>query len=114
MDYKEWIGKKVVIYEPYANNVHESIKEDVVTKVGSKYIFVGRYKFEMDLLTCPDMNCRLYLGDETQFRQALILKKNIRDFLTLIQKEVVLDMPVERMKTINDTLKQLINQKKNE
>ena len=104
VNYKDLVGKTVVYYEPYARDLLATAKVGSITKVGPKYITVGRYRFDKDTLGCQDMNYRLFIGTHAELSQAITSMKNISRLLDAIRQETCLDIPLEQMMQIEQDL----------
>ena len=79
--YKDWVGRSVCVYEPYANSgmVEEFVKVCTLTGVGTKYITAGGVKFDKETLCNGDIGVRkLFLGTPAELSEYLSLYKLVR------------------------------------
>lgn len=106
---KSLIGKTVVCYEPYHRNILDTAKEDTITKVGNKFIHVGKMKFDLDTMSSDLPHYRLYVGTMDEFTEAVNLQKNISSLLYDCQRRVNMDLPLPLLREVEKRFIQIKN-----
>lgn len=109
---KEMVGKTVVIYEPYSRTekMIADARQCCIEKVGNKYAVVKGMKFDRETLAEWSLNLRLFLGTVEEFKESLHMMKDIRCMMEHIQGQVALGMPLDKMKSIEYKLKQIVEE----
>lgn len=111
---KDMVGKTVVIYEPYCRTekMIADAKQGCIEKVGNKYVVVKGLKFDRETLSEWSLHLRLYLGTVEEFKESLRMMKDIRCMMEHIQGQVSLEISLDKMKSIEYKLKQIVEELK--
>ena len=108
-NYKDWVGRSVCVYEPYANSdkVEESVKVCTLTGVGTRYITAGGIRFDKDTLCNGDSGVRkLFLGTPAEFSEYLRHYKEVRQRAERLYMGIDRFSPGE-LRRIYDILKEI-------